>query len=189
MASMKNMSRRDLCVALPAFAAVGAGVPQALASQVHASEFPAQQSSQPASRTVPANDKPGPPVASAGAGTVGAARAIAFDQMAVRTIANGGESRDIAHGTLATGETVNLHHSMQVVGTTPNPPHVIQHSEFILVREGELEFQHEVAGQMVAGKVGPGGVLYVAFGTRHTVKNAGTVPARYFVVAIGGDAK
>ena len=55
--------------------------------------------------------------------------------------------------------------------------------------EGELEFQHEVAGQMVAGKVGPGGVLYVAFGTRHTVKNAGTVPARYFVVAIGGDAK
>lgn len=102
---------------------------------------------------------------------------------------NGGESRDIAHGTLATGETVNLHQSMQVVGATPNPPHVIQHSEFILVREGELEFQHETGGQMVAEKAGPGGVIYVAFGTRHTVKNVGTVPARYFVVAIGGDAK
>jgi len=66
---------------------------------------------------------------------------------------------------------------------------VIQHSEFILVREGELEFDHEVDGKMVAEKAGPGGVIYVAYGTRHTVKNVGTVPAKYFVVAIGGDAK
>ena len=104
-------------------------------------------------------------------------------------MANGGESRDIAHGTLATGETVNLHQSMQVVGATPNPAHVIQHSEFILVREGELEFQHEVAGKMVSEKAGPGSVIYVAFGTMHTVKNVGSVPARYFVIAVGGDAK
>ncbi len=125
----------------------------------------------------------------AGGGTVGAARAIPFDQQATRTMANGGESRDIAHGTLATGEVVNLHQSMQVVGATPNPAHVIQHSEFILVREGELEFQHEVNGKMVSEQVGPGGVFYVAFGTKHAVKNVGQVPAKYFVVAIGGDAK
>jgi hypothetical protein len=99
----------------------------------------------------------GPAAPVVGAGTVGAARAIAFEGMAVRTMANGGESRDIAHGTLATGETVNLHQSMQVVGAVANAPHVIQHSEFILVREGELEFDHEVDGQMVAEKVGPGG--------------------------------
>jgi mannose-6-phosphate isomerase-like protein (cupin superfamily) len=109
--------------------------------------------------------------------------------MAVRTMANGGESRDIAHGTLATGETVNLHQSMQVVGQTPPPLHVIQHTEFICVREGELEFQQEVDGKVVAERVGPGGAVYVAFGTRHSIKNVGTVPARYFVVAIGGDAK
>lgn len=100
-----------------------------------------------------------------------------------------GEIRDIAHGTLATGETVNLHQSVQVVKATPSPLHVIHHSEFILVREGDLEFQHEVAGQVVSEKVGPGGVLYVALGTRHAVNNVGSVPARYFVVAIGGDAK
>jgi hypothetical protein len=29
----------------------------------------------------------------------------------------------------------------------------------------------------------------VAFQTKHAIKNVGTVPARYFVVAIGGDAK
>ena len=131
----------------------------------------------------------GPAAAVVGAGTVGAARVIPLEGMAVRTMANGGESRDIAHGTLATGETVNLHQSMQVVGATPNAPHVIQHSEFILVREGELEFDHEVDGKTVAEQVGPGGVIYVAFGTRHALKNVGTVPAKYFVVAIGGDAK
>ena len=66
---------------------------------------------------------------------------------------------------------------------------LIQHSEFILVREGELEFQHESAAGVVSEKVGPGGVFYVAFGTRHTGKNVGGVPAQHFVVAIGGDAK
>jgi oxalate decarboxylase/phosphoglucose isomerase-like protein (cupin superfamily) len=58
------------------------------------------------------------------------------------------------------------------------------------VREGTLEFQHEdAAGKLVTETVGPGGVIYVAFGTKHTVRNAGTTPARYFVIAIGGDAK
>ena len=181
---MKNLSRRDVCVGLPALAVVGAGVAGA---QVHTSEFPAPQAGQPAGKTVPANDQPGAPVA--GGGTVGAARAIPFDGMPARTNASGGETRDIAHGTLATGETVNLHQSMQVAGQTPPALHVIQHSEFICVREGELEFQHEVDGKIVAERVGPGGVFYVAFGTKHLIKNVGPVPAKYFVVAIGGDAK
>jgi mannose-6-phosphate isomerase-like protein (cupin superfamily) len=109
--------------------------------------------------------------------------------MPVRTNASGGESRDVAHGTLATGESVNIHQSMQVVGQTPSPLHVIQHTEFVCVREGELEFDHEVEGKVVSERVGPGGVFYVAFGTKHAIKNVGSVPARYFVVAIGGDAK
>ena len=185
MASMKHISRRDLCVSLPAFAVLGASASTAAASQARAPENFAGQTLPPAGQA-PAPAPASPP---APANVLAASRAIAFDAMPVRTMANGGESRDIVHGALATGETVNLHQSMQVVGATANAPHVIQHSEFILVREGELEFQHEVAGQMVSEKVGPGGVFYVAFGTRHTVKNVGTVPARYFVVAIGGDAK
>ena len=187
MAGMKILGRRDVWVGVVVLGVGCAGLRLAV-GQSHASEFPAGKSGQAdGTKTVPANDKPGAAVE--GAGTVGAARVIPFEGMAVRTMANGGESRDIAHGTLATGETVNLHQSMQVVGATPNAPHVIQHSEFILVREGELEFDHEVDGKMVAEKVGPGGAIYVAFGTRHALKNVGTVPARYFVVAIGGDAK
>jgi mannose-6-phosphate isomerase-like protein (cupin superfamily) len=169
---MKNMTRREVCVTLPALAAIGTGAPQALALQ----QKPAAAST--------------PPAPAAGAGTLGPAHAIAYEAMPVRTMANGGESRDIAHGTLATGETVNLHQSMQVAEAAPNPLHVIQHTEFILVREGILEFQHEFAeGKIVTERVGPGGAFYVAFGTNHTVKNVGGVPARYFVVAIGGDAK
>jgi mannose-6-phosphate isomerase-like protein (cupin superfamily) len=178
---MKTLSRRDIWAVL----LVLAGLP--LRGQTHTSEFPGPKSSQPTGQNLPANDVPAPPVASSG--TVGAARAIPFDTMPVRTAASGGESRDIAHGTLVTGERVNLHQTMQVVGQTPPPLHVIQHSEFICVREGEVEFEHEVDGKVVAERVGPGGVLYVAFGTRHALKNVGPVPARYFVVAIGGDAK
>ena len=167
---MKTMSRREVCVTLPALAAIGTGASQAFALQPK----PAVASA---------------PTSAVGTGTLGPAHAIPYDQMPLRVMANGGESRDIAHGTLATGETVNLHQSMQVAEAAPNPLHVIQHTEFILVREGELEFQHEVDGKVVSEKVGPGGVFYVAYGTNHTVKNVGGIPARYFVVAIGGDAK
>ena len=168
---MKKMSRREVCVTLPALAAIGTGASQAFALQ--------QKPAAASTSSAPA----------AGAGTLGPAHAIPYDQMPLRVMANGGESRDIAHGTLATGETVNLHQSMQVAEAVPNPLHVIQHTEFILVREGELEFQHELDGKTVTERVGPGGVFYVAYGTNHTVKNVGGVPARYFVVAIGGDAK
>ena len=169
---MKKMNRRELCVSFPVLAAIGAGAPQALALQ----EKPAAV--------------PGAPAPNAASSTLAVSRAFAYDAMPARRMANGGESRDIVHGTLATGETVNLHESMQVAGAEPNPLHVIRHSEFILVREGELEFQHEDAeGKVVAERVGPGGAIYVAYGTRHTLKNVGGVPASYFVVAIGGDAK
>ena len=124
-----------------------------------------------------------------GSGSLSEARVFSYDAMPLRKMANGGESRDVVRGTLATGESVNLHESMQVANAAPNPPHVIQHSEFILVWEGQLEFEHEQNGQMVSERVGPGGVIYVAYGTRHTVRNVGDGQARYFVVAIGGDAK
>ena len=180
---MKKMSRRDVCVALPALAVVGAGVTKAPEAQTHTSEFPAPQTAATASTAAKAVP------ATAGGGTLGPARAIQFDQVPATATANGGERRQMLHGTLATGEGVELHQSMQAPGTPPPPLHVIQHSELILVREGALKFQHEVDGKVVEETAGPGSMLYIAFGTRHAVSNAGSTPARYFVVAIGGDAK
>jgi mannose-6-phosphate isomerase-like protein (cupin superfamily) len=110
---------------------------------------------------------------------------FAFDQMTVRKMVNGGESRDVLHGALATGEVVGVHESMQPVGAVPVVLHTIQHSELIMVQEGTVGFEHDGKTE----KVGPGGVIYVALGALHRIKNVGDGPAKYFVVQVGGDTK
>jgi mannose-6-phosphate isomerase-like protein (cupin superfamily) len=123
--------------------------------------------------------------AASGTGELAKARVFTADQGTVRVNANGSESRDILHAALATGEVVAMHESTQMPGTKPNPPHTIQHSEFILVREGTLAFEHDGLSE----HAGPGSILYVAYGTLHTVRNIGSTTARYVVIAIGGDQK
>jgi len=123
--------------------------------------------------------------AQAADGVLSQSKVFAFDQLVMRKLPNGGESRDVVQGQLATGEAVSIHESMQPAGALPNPAHRIEHSEFILVQEGTLEFLHD-------GKVeraGPGSVIYVAYGTLHGVKNVGDGRARYTVIAIAGDVK
>jgi quercetin dioxygenase-like cupin family protein len=186
---MKKMTRRGVCTALPAVAALVAVMAHDLDAQTPSAVASTPHDAQPVSRGGSGSGEAVASISALDEGTMGAARAISFDQMPVRAMANGGEGRSIAHGTLATGETVSLRQSMQPAGATPLALHAIQHTEFILVREGELEFQHEVAGEVVAEKVGAGGVIYIAFGTRHAIKNVGDGPARYFVVAVGGDTK
>jgi mannose-6-phosphate isomerase-like protein (cupin superfamily) len=112
-------------------------------------------------------------------------RVFAFDEMTVKKAANGSESRNVLHGALSTGEVVGMHESMQPAGAEPVALHAIQHSELIMVQEGTVAFEHDGKSE----KVGPGGVIYVALGTVHRVKNVGDGPAKYFVVQIGGDTK
>jgi mannose-6-phosphate isomerase-like protein (cupin superfamily) len=107
------------------------------------------------------------------------------DQLSVRTMPNGGKSWDVLHGTLVTGETVAIHESTQPARLPPNSPHKIDHSEFIFVREGVLEFQYDGKSE----RVGAGGVIFVAPRTMHTASNVGDDPASYFVISIGGDTK
>jgi quercetin dioxygenase-like cupin family protein len=112
-------------------------------------------------------------------------RVFPFADASVRKMANGGESHDIVQGVLKTGEAVRVHESMQPEGAVPNPAHAIDHSEFIIVQEGTLEYHHD-------GKVeqaGPGSVIYVALGTMHSVKNVGKGPVKYAVISIGGDIR
>jgi quercetin dioxygenase-like cupin family protein len=96
-------------------------------------------------------------------------RVFSFEQLPVRTMSNGGKSWDVIHGTLATGETIAVHESMQPAGLPPNPPQSINHSEFIFVCEGMIEFQH--GGEFE--RVGAGGVIFIAPGTTHTARNIG----------------
>ena len=114
-----------------------------------------------------------------------AARVFSYDNMTPKTAANGAVGRNVFNGVLATGEAVAVHETMQPAGTPPNPAHRIQHSEIIVVQEGNLEFQHDGKTE----QAGPGSILYVAFGTLHAVRNVGDGPAKYVVIQIGGDTK
>lgn len=153
---MKSLSRRDLCFALLPIAAGSETTIQARA--LDQSEM-------------------------SGDTTLSKSEVLSPDRMPVITRANGGKSWSVLHGVLATGEAIAVHESLQPPGGAPNPPHAIQHSEIILVKEGTLLFEHDGKSE----KVDAGGVIFVAFGTRHAARNVGDGPAKYLVLAIGGD--
>jgi quercetin dioxygenase-like cupin family protein len=113
------------------------------------------------------------------------AKVFAFESLPVTHTAVGGEGRVVTAGRLKTGERVAMHESMLPVGAPPNPAHRIEHSEFIHIREGIVEFLHDGRAE----RAGPGSVIFVAYGTMHALKNVGDVPARYLVTQIGGDTK
>jgi len=115
-----------------------------------------------------------------------AARVFDYASLSVTHNPNGSERRDVViGGRLATGEPVHIHESMQPPGLQPAPAHTIKHSEFVLVSEGTLEITQDGRTE----RVGPGSVIYVAYGTMHQARNAGPGPVRYTVIAIGGDAR
>ena len=148
---MKSLNRRDLCVALSAFAAMGSVTVEGQAPA------PAGQNVLSHSETFP------------------------FDKLVVKHSANGGASRAVVQGVLATGESVEMHETTLPPGQMPHPPHKHRHSEFMMVREGELEFDNDGKPE----RVGRGGVIFAASEVMHGLKNVGDVNANYFVIAIG----
>lgn len=122
---------------------------------------------------------------SAGANPLATARVFSFDEMTAKTAPNGSVGRSVFNGTLATGEAVGVHETMQPAGAVPNPAHRIQHSEVIVVQEGTLDFIHDGKTE----RANAGSIIYVAFGTLHQVKNVGDGRAKYVVIQIGGDTR
>jgi quercetin dioxygenase-like cupin family protein len=151
---MKNLNRRDLCVALSAFAAMGAVVVE------------------------------GQAVAVPGETVLAHSETFPFDKLPVNKSANGGASRAVVQGVLATGEAVGLHETTLPPGQMPHPPHKHRHSEFMMVREGLLEFDNDGKPE----RVGPGGVIFAASNVMHGLKNVGDVNANYFVIGIGRES-
>ena len=150
---MKNFNRRDLCIALSALAAVGSQTLEPQESQAQAK-----------SRDV-----------------LSKSRVWTFDELPVKHNENGGASRAVVQGVLATGEPVEVHETTLAPGKMPHPPHKHRHSEFLFIREGELDYINDGKPE----RVGPGSVVFSASNVMHGLKNVGTTPANYFVIAIG----
>ena len=106
-----------------------------------------------------------------------------FDKLPVNT-SNNAQIRPILNGKLATGESLEAHETTLPPGGMPHPPHHHVHSEMWLIREGTVELTINGAGHVI----GPGGLGFVHSNDEHGIKNIGTSPAKYFVVAVGPGA-
>jgi quercetin dioxygenase-like cupin family protein len=162
---MNPINRRDLCVALSSFAALA----------VSASEGQSRAQAQDRMAVPAPPGSPGDPVLST-------PRSFRFGELPVVKTANG-ETRAVVRGVLPTGEAIELHETTLLPGHMPHPPHQHRHSEFMMVREGTLEFDNNGTPE----RVGPGGVLFAASNVMHGLKNVGETTANYFVIAIGRD--
>ena len=109
--------------------------------------------------------------------------ALPFDQMTAHT--NGGSTaRPILNGVTHSGTHLEAHETALAPGAMPHPPHHHVHEELFLLSKGTIEVT--IAGKSTT--IGPGSAAFVHSGEEHGVKNIGSEPAQYFVVAIGADA-
>lgn len=106
-----------------------------------------------------------------------------FEKLPIRT-PNNAQIRDVLKGKLATGESLEVHETTLPPGGAPHAPHHHLHSEMWLIREGTVELTIDGT----SSRLGPGSVGFVHSNDEHGIKNAGTTPATYFVVAVGRGA-
>jgi quercetin dioxygenase-like cupin family protein len=154
---MENLNRRDLCALLSAFTAVAA-----LPSEAQSTMAPPPTTEHP---------------------ILAKSASFTFAALPVANNENG-QSREVIRGNLPTGEEVELHETTLLPGHMPHPPHKHRHSEFMMVREGTVEFDNDGT----KGRIGPGGVIFAASNVMHGLKNVGTTNANYFVLAVGQES-
>jgi mannose-6-phosphate isomerase-like protein (cupin superfamily) len=160
---MENLTRRDLLTALSALAAAGTVFSGASLAQSNKTTEKTAKSEPVLSRS----------------------QAFSYDALPVTKSPNGGEMRRVISGVLPTGEFIEVHETMLPAGQMPHPPHRHRNSELLFIRDGRLEFIND--GKPEA--VGPGDVVFTASNVMHGLKNVGTTPANYFVIAIGRPEK
>ena len=108
---------------------------------------------------------------------------FAFDKMPLQDSGHA-KIRSIMKGKLATGEHIEAHETTLPPNGYPHAAHHHVHSEMWLIREGNVELT--ING--TTHRLGPGDLGFVHSNEEHGIKNIGTGPATYFVIAIGPGA-
>jgi mannose-6-phosphate isomerase-like protein (cupin superfamily) len=112
--------------------------------------------------------------------------AFSFDKAPTHVANNNAQVRMMLRGKLATGEGIEVHQTTLPPGGAPTATtHHHPHSEMWLIREGTIELT--VNGKNF--RLEPGSVGFVASNEEHGIRNVGTTPAMYFVVAVGPGAE
>jgi quercetin dioxygenase-like cupin family protein len=107
-------------------------------------------------------------------------KVFVFEELAAKQ--NGRNSqRNTFDGATHTGFPIDLHLTELAPGEAPHGSHSHAHEEIVMVQRGTLEVT--IKGKTT--RVTPGSVVYVASGEVHGWRNTGSVPAQYFVLALG----
>ncbi len=158
---MSNITRRDVCFSLPAISLFSA-----LGASAQGQALSAPTSSAPVGNSLQTD--------------LSHCKAFPFSQLPVRYSDGGAPTRDIARGLVPTGENIELHETTVEAGKMPHPAHQHPHEEFILVREGTMDFIYGGESHIL----GPGSVGYTAPNQMHGFKNVGATPATYFIFSL-----
>ena len=113
-------------------------------------------------------------------------KSFQFDQLPLHITNNNAQIRMIMRGKLATGEGIEVYETTLPPGGAPTATtHHHPHSEMWLVREGNIELT-------VNGKTYPlsaGSLGFARSNDAHGIRNSGTTPATYFLIAVGPGAE
>jgi len=154
---MQNITRRDLLAAVSALSVLGAAGVESTFSQAASAKDERR-----------------------GDSMLSKSQTFDLDSLSVTNNGNGGVMRRVISGTLPTGEFIEVHETTLPAGQMPHPLHRHRNSELLFIREGQLEYLNDGKPE----RVGPGGVVFTASNVMHGLKNIGTTPANYFVIAI-----
>jgi XRE family transcriptional regulator, regulator of sulfur utilization len=90
-----------------------------------------------------------------------------------------GEVRHVFRTATATLDELECHVTTLKAGARSHPPHVHPNEEVLIIREGNVEVFYQNAWH----PAGPGSVIFLTGTDPHGLRNAGTTPATYHVLA------
>jgi uncharacterized cupin superfamily protein len=104
---------------------------------------------------------------------------FAWEQLAVKKTKTG-ERRDVFDSRTVTCAKLECHVTTLNPGEIPHAAHHHPDEELIVVKDGTVQ----VAINGATRPAGPGSVVFFASNDEHGLKNAGTVPATYYVIRV-----